>query len=256
MAAEFFEQVRNRLRRVRHPGFERDIVSMGFVKEIRKDEGGITIEFSPNTRDEQKVLQMENDIRKELDGLDETGEVKIARSVPYTQEPDDQRPPPAERPGGDGPAPDSDPSSLRRADIAPGAGYGDGGPEPFGGPDSELLSAASQRYEGSLRVTQWEIDPNDSAFESGEANTSQNDWEFHLWWQIHPERLAYATIQALREDWADHAGAARPHPVGRSEAVNLVYDLDRKAIVAIYGTVRDFRPFVEAFLEGFKPQDR
>ena len=46
-------------------------------------------------------------------------------------------------------------------------------------------------------------------------------------------------------------GAARLHPVGRTEAVNLVYDATRGAVVAIYGTVRDFRPFVEAFRRGY-----
>jgi hypothetical protein len=53
-------------------------------------------------------------------------------------------------------------------------------------------------------------------------------------------------MQAMREDWVDNADAV-PHPVGRSEAVNLVYDEARAAVVAIYGTVRDFRPFVKAF---------
>ena len=38
---------------------------------------------------------------------------------------------------------------------------------------------------------------------------------------------------------------------GAHEAVNLTYDLDRKAVVAIYGTVRDFRPFVDAFYRGY-----
>lgn len=259
MNAEIIKQARIRLRRVRYPGFERNIVSMGFVKEIRMEESGITIEFSPNTRDENKVLQMEEDIRKELSGLDESGEVIIARSVPFAEETEikgqDAQVPPAGIPGGDagGGADDRADTNLRRADLAPGAGYGNGGPEPFGGPDSELLNAASERYQGEIRVIQWEIDPNDSEFESGEANTLQDDWEFRVWWQVHPARLVYASIQALREDWADHTGTARPHPVGRSEAVNLVYDIERKAVVAIYGTVKDFRPFVKAFNEGFSP---
>ncbi len=55
----------------------------------------------------------------------------------------------------------------------------------------------------------------------------------------------------MRDDRVEHGGAARSHPVGRSEAVNLVYDIDRKAVVAIYGTVRDFRPFVDAFYRGY-----
>ena len=53
-------------------------------------------------------------------------------------------------------------------------------------------------------------------------------------------------MQAMSEDWVDDDNAS-PHPVGRSAAVNLVYDESRNAVVAIYGTVRDFRPFVKAF---------
>ncbi len=45
-------------------------------------------------------------------------------------------------------------------------------------------------------------------------------------------------------------------PVGRTEAVNLVYDITRGAIVAIYGTVQDFRPFVEAFGRAYLAETR
>ena len=138
----------------------------------------------------------------------------------------------------------SDPGILRptlpRADRAPEAGYRDQGPAQFEGP--EFTEEGEQ-----LAVFQWDIDPHDPAAESGEMNIELGDWEFRVWWQIHPERLVYASIQAMRGDWVEHAGTARAHPVGRSEAVNLVYDRDRKAVVAIYGTVRDFRPFVDAF---------
>lgn len=259
MTDDTAEQVRTRLRQVTYPGFARDIVSMGFVKDIRVDQGGVTIEFSPNTRNEEKVLQMEEDIRRELSELGGTGDVRISRTVPFetAREEDNQCPPAASatRPPGECGSANSVPENpaLPRANLAPGAGYGAGGPAPFGGPDTDILNAASEHYTGSIPVIQWEIDPHDSALESGEANTTHDDWEFHIWWQIHPARLVYASIQALREDWADHGGAARPHPMGRSEAVNLVYDIERKAIVAIYGTVRDFRPFVEAFIEGFAP---
>ena len=41
------------------------------------------------------------------------------------------------------------------------------------------------------------------------------------------------------------------NPAGRTEAVNLVYDRKRSGIVAIYGTVKDFRPFVGAFRRAF-----
>jgi hypothetical protein len=137
---------------------------------------------------------------------------------------------------------------LQRPDLAPEVGYDEDGPEALGGPCSDT-------YEGELPVFQWEIDPQDSNAKSGTANLDIGDWSFRVWWQVHPARLVYASIQAMRDDWAEHDGAARSHPVGRSEAVNLVYDKDRKAVVAIYGTVRDFRPFVDAFYRGYVLQN-
>jgi hypothetical protein len=133
---------------------------------------------------------------------------------------------------------------MQRPDMAPQAGYDEDGPEPLGGPRSDA-------YEGKLAVFQWEIDPHDANAKSGTANLEIGGWEFRVWWQVHPARLVYASIQAMRDDWVEHDGAARSHPVGRSEAVNLVYDMDRKAVVAIYGTVQDFRPFVDAFHRGY-----
>ncbi len=143
------------------------------------------------------------------------------------------------------PDPDLLHEALPRADMAPQAGYREDGPEPLGGPDFKADST-------SLKVFQWEIDPQDAGAESGTANVDMDGWEFHVWWQVHTARLVYASIQAMREDWASPVATARPHPVGRSEAVNLVYDLDREGVVAIYGTVKDFRPFVEAFHKGFR----
>ena len=119
----------------------------------------------------------------------------------------------------------------------------------------EAPLAGGQVYDGDLPVLQWEINPQDPSTKSGTTNIKIEDWEMRLWWQVHPDRIVYASLQAMQEDLTDHKGVARPHPVGRSEAVNLVYDIDRKAIVAIYGTVRDFRPFVDAFYQGYVLQN-
>ena len=138
--------------------------------------------------------------------------------------------------------------SLKRPNIAEEAGYGDEGPDPFTGPMADK--------EGTeLPVYQWEIDPADASAESGVANISQGDWEFRVWWQVHSADLVYASIQAMREDWVEHGGQARINPAGRSEAVNLVFDIRRGGVVAVYGTVRDFRPFVDAFHKGFKREE-
>lgn len=258
MTDDTAEQVKSRLRQVQFPGFQRNIVSMGFVKGIKVEGEAVTIDFTPDTRNEEKVLQMEENIRKELSGLNGIAEVKIIRSVPYDgseeKEPTSGELPPELRDSkGVGPGSEKDDPNLRRPTFAPDAGYGDDGPASFGGPEKDMSEAASERYEGKMRVLQWDIDPNDPTFESGEANTKIGNWEYRVWWQIHPDRLVYASVHALKEDWVDHTGVARPHPVGRAEAVNLVYDLDRKAVVAVYGTVRDFRPFIEAFHEGYAP---
>lgn len=142
------------------------------------------------------------------------------------------------------PDPDMLSDGLPRADIAPEVGYGERGPEPLGGPVfSEETSLP--------KVYQWEIDPANVNAESGTASIDFDGWEFNIWWQVHPADLVYVTIQAMCEDKVEHAGGARPHPVGRSEAVNLVYDFKREGVVAIYGTVKDFRPFVVAFHKGF-----
>ncbi|MFB6262749.1 MAG: hypothetical protein ABEL76_03830, partial [Bradymonadaceae bacterium] len=111
--------------------------------------------------------------------------------------------------------------------------------------------ARKAEYEGDTRVFQWEIDPHDPDAETGEAHLEKEDWEFRIWWQHHPEDLAYASLRAIVSDDEDRGGDARPHAVGRAVVVNLVYDCDREGVLAVYGTTRDFRPFVDAFEEAY-----
>ena len=243
------ERVRGLLRSVQYPGFQRDIVGAGFVKDIEIEGKQITVHFAPNTRNQAKVEQMEADIRDALDKAGPFESVEIQRQEPFADAG-------ALSHGGmtplqvemleDGvvPQPDLIGREMQRPDLAPQAGYDEDGPEPLGGPRSDV-------YEGELPVCQWEIDPHDPNAKSGTANLAIGGWDFRVWWQIHPARLVYGSIQAMQEDWVEHGGAARTHPVGRSEAVNLVYDMDRKAVVAVYGTVQDFRPFVDAFYRGY-----
>lgn len=244
------DRVRGLLRAVQYPGFGRSIVAAGFVEEIEVDGTRVTVHFAPNTRDQTKVDQMEMDIREVLADAGPFTHVEVKRREPFAGS--------GVLSGGggitplqaemieDGVVPQPDPlgREMQRPDMAPQAGYDEDGPQPLGGPRSDV-------YEGELPVHQWEIDPHDPDAKSGTANLEIGDWDFRVWWQVHPARLVYASIQAMREDWVEHEGAARSHPVGRSEAVNLVYDMDRKAVVAIYGTVQDFRPFVDAFHRGY-----
>jgi metal-sulfur cluster biosynthetic enzyme len=244
------ERVRGSLRSVQYPGFQRDIVAAGFVKDIEVEDKRVTVHFAPNTTNRAKVEQMESDIKDALDDDERFEQVEVRRHHPFadtgTLSTGGMTPPLADR-DDDGTTPKSATATtprLRRPDMAPRAGYDEDGPAPLGGPRSEA-------YDGELAVFQWEIDPHDANAKSGTANLEIGDWEFRVWWQVHPARLVYASIQAMRDDWVGHDGAARSHPVGRSEAVNLVYDIDRMAVVAVYGTVRDFRPFVDAFRRGY-----
>lgn len=243
------EGVRKALRAVHHPGLARDIVAAGYVRDIKVEGGAVRILFAPNTTDAEKVARMEHGMRDALYGAD-FFDVQIRTVRPFD---DDSmllgdgalNPLQAELlEAGVAPEPDTLRNSMRRADTAPETGYRESGPEAFVGP----RGAATFTYDGQLPVLQWDIDPHDSAADSFETEVKVNDWDYRVWWQIHPAGdLAYVSLQAMRDDWADHIGEARTHPVGRSEAVNLVYDANRRAVVAIYGTIPDFRPFVEAF---------
>ncbi len=236
------ERLRGALRAVAVPGSRRDIVAAGFVKDIDVEGARVTVHFAPNTTNQAKVEQMEADIKDTLGGAEGFEQVEVRRHQPFAGSgalSTGGMTPPLADSGDDGAAPD-----LRRPDMAPRAGYDEDGPAPLGGPRSDA-------YDGELAVFQWEIDPHDANAKSGTANLEIGGWEFRVWWQVHPARLVYASIQAMRDDWVEHDGAARSHPVGRSEAVNLVYDMDRMAVVAVYGTVRDFRPFVDAFRRGY-----
>lgn len=144
------------------------------------------------------------------------------------------------------PQPDALGTSLRRADVAPEAGYTAAGPEPLPSPEPLM---PQDRYDGWPPVLQWEIDPADPSLESGEAQLTLGEWDYDIWWQAHPAGLIYASLQALDEDGVV-AGPERQHPLGRNVVVNLVYDRERRGVVAVYGTARDFRPFVEAFRIG------
>lgn len=240
-------RIRERLRTVRWPDFDTDIVAAGFVGAVRVDGRRVTVEFRPATAREDKVARMECEIRSSLESMEDVEEVTVRRTLPVLH--------PVLSEGGtmtplqaevseEGLQPDPDPI------LGPaGRSRWDGRrPDQAGKP-------ADTRYTGPPPVLQWEVDPTDREARSGEAYLTIGDWEYRMWWQLHTRGLAYASIQAIEDDTLEHGTSARPHPVGTAVAVNLVYDLDREAVVAIYGTARDFRPFVEAFRQGFGLSD-
>ena len=217
------ERMRDSLRTVLLPGSRRNIVAAGFVKDIEIEDTRVTVHFAPNTRNQAKVEQMEAEIKDTLVGEERVEQVEVQRHQPFADTGTLSTGGTTFRlvdRGDNGTAPKSGmaASEMRRPDMAPQAGYDEDGPAPMGGPRSDI-------YEGELPVFQWEIDPHDAKAESGTANLNIDNWEFRVWWQVHPARLVYASIQAMRDDWVEHDGDARSHPVGRSDAVNLVYDI-------------------------------
>jgi len=272
MAGTTPNEVRELLRNVPYPGTSRNIVSAGFVKEISVEGSTVTVTFTPNTTNAVKVGAMEDGIRDVLYGA------SFALVVVQTEAPYDDKsmllgvgsmnPLQAEMlEDGVDPQPDVllgdigltskhlTPDGRVPGRVPPVAQpgsepAGSGAPAGLGAPEvpDEPLGPQEPDYTGPLPVFQWEIDPTDPGAESVQRAVNHDGWEFRVWWQVHRGgELLYTSLQALREDWVDHAGIARRHPVGRTEAVNLVFDRGRGGIVAIYGTVRDFRPFVEAF---------
>ncbi len=247
MSDPTIEQVREKLRAVFWPGFDQDIVAAGFVRDIDIRDDCVLIGFELRSRRTDKLATIEEGIRQAVSSLPGVERVEIRRIEleldPVLSEGGRNTPLPAEV-AADAGTPDPDPM-LGMVDSDEEFGPRWDGKRPGSG------RPRSTTYEGAVPVHQWDIDPTDPAAKRGEAHVTLDDWEFRMWWQIHPEELVYASIQAILDDTVSHGQSARPHPVGRAIAVNLVYDPKRAAIIAIYGTARDFRPFVEAFRQGF-----
>ncbi|MBT3194811.1 MAG: hypothetical protein HN341_19865 [Verrucomicrobia bacterium] len=111
------------------------------------------------------------------------------------------------------------------------------------------MDLPNEHWDGWPRVPQWDVDPSDPAMTGGEEHVRLEGWDFEIWWQQHPDQLMYVAIQAMSDDPVTQ-GPERKHPIGRNVVVNLVYCQRRESVVAVYGTARDFRPFIEAFRIG------
>lgn len=74
MSPEF---IREALRQVRYPGFSRDIVSFGLVKDITIEPGMVTVKIEVATRDPKIPEQIFRDSHAALDPLPDVGTVKV-----------------------------------------------------------------------------------------------------------------------------------------------------------------------------------
>jgi ATP-binding protein involved in chromosome partitioning len=71
------EFIRDALRQVRYPGFSRDIVSFGLVKEVTCEPGLTTVRIEVQTRDPKVPEQIFEDCHAILDPLPDVGSVKV-----------------------------------------------------------------------------------------------------------------------------------------------------------------------------------
>lgn len=75
------EFIRDALRQVRYPGFSRDIVSFGLVKDVRIEPGLTTVRIEVATRDPQVPERIFRDCHAVLDVLPDLGTVKVEIDV-------------------------------------------------------------------------------------------------------------------------------------------------------------------------------
>jgi len=254
------DEVRELLREVGCPGRSRDIVALGFVRGAAIQDTNVRIEFAPDTVKADKVHAMENGIRERLRAAGFTN-VEVETEPPYDDD--------SMLLGGESvnplqvdlgeyglePTPDIIEGEGKRAKnlLQPEAPNEDH-PAHAAEIDPEQAAIAAEgpqgnldpEYDGPLPVFQWQVDPQDSDDGITKVKLSIDSWNYVVWWLKHPsEDLIYACIHARH--WIFYNGEARPNPAGKTEGVNLVYDAARGGVVAIYGTVKDFRPFVDAF---------
>lgn len=225
----------NTVRSMKDPVLKQDLVSLGTVQDLRFENGVATVRLAAPGDDKFQDEAMVNAIRREIGSHEGVNTVKVVREAEAVAEH----------------TPMSVHLEVLNAETGAPQDEADEGQVDFSdwgptdSPDGDF-EIPQDRYEGKPPVFQWEIDPADPEIERGEAELVLDEWEYNIWWQTHPAELVYASIQALSED-AEDSGPGRQHPIGRNVAVNLVYDVRRSGVVAIYGTARDFRPFVEAF---------
>lgn len=71
------DSIREILRQVRYPGFSRDIVSFGLVKDVRVEDGVTVVKIEVSTRDPKVPEQIFKDCHAALDGVPGIGNVKM-----------------------------------------------------------------------------------------------------------------------------------------------------------------------------------
>src|SRR5258706_5896696 len=74
------QELLERLKTIPYPGFSRDIVSFGLVRDIEVSSGGVTVKLAPSTAKEEVVQAIAEAVRRTLvDTPGVTGEIAIVR---------------------------------------------------------------------------------------------------------------------------------------------------------------------------------
>jgi|TARA_B100000959_G_scaffold64337_1_gene67994 metal-sulfur cluster biosynthetic enzyme len=236
------ETIWSKLQTMNDPKKDADIVASGTVQDVAFVDGRAMVKLAQPEIEAFEHQAMAGAIERELGNLEGIEKVSVTWDKPSKDRPEEVDH------GRDGISLTvlSETDTVMGTGIAEEIGYGEFGPDQQMAPEAEIPDAP---WEGYPPVLQWHIDPADSSIESGESTVQLLDWHFEIWWQRHPAGLMYVAIQAMHEDtFAD--GSERTHPVGRNVVVNLVFDEQRQAVISVYGTAHDFRPFIEAFQIG------
>lgn len=75
------ESIREALTQVKYPGFSRDIVAFGLVKEIKLDGADVEVTISMQTRDEKVPQQIFKDSQDALNTIEGIGETRVTIDV-------------------------------------------------------------------------------------------------------------------------------------------------------------------------------
>lgn len=71
------ESVLELLKKVKYPGFSRDIVSFGLVKDFQNENGSLTITLQTTTSNPEHKLKLESDVKSVLSGFEDINTVSV-----------------------------------------------------------------------------------------------------------------------------------------------------------------------------------
>ncbi len=81
------QEVLERLKQVRYPGFSRDIVSFGMVKDVEVSSAGVIVQLAPSTANEEVVGQIVEAVRAAVGAMPGVAGVEVRREQAPAQRP-------------------------------------------------------------------------------------------------------------------------------------------------------------------------